>query len=219
MQMKSAGTRVACLVNMGCIVGAMLVLGGPLNSRSLAQEAVPEAFRPATPEMREIELLRREVAELKELVRRLHENIASRDEGNARPAADPTWQETLKAPAHRYEILEEPRGHLLFPIHIERANYPAPPSLRGLFEHSAPASPQGPRAPRLRRAEPFPMTDSQPCLGCGRDMRGHWSHFCPQCGRAFAKSTPGQVAVQMVVTFVVAIVLVVGLVLALWRFA
>jgi uncharacterized protein (DUF983 family) len=50
-------------------------------------------------------------------------------------------------------------------------------------------------------------------------MRGHWSHFCPQCGRAFAKSTPGQVAVQMVVTFVVAIVLVVGLVLALWRFA
>jgi hypothetical protein len=63
------------------------------------------------------------------------------------------------------------------------------------------------------------MTDSQPCLGCGHDMRGHWSHFCPRCGRAFAKSTPGQVAVQMVVTFVVAIVLVVGLVLALWRFA
>jgi hypothetical protein len=63
------------------------------------------------------------------------------------------------------------------------------------------------------------MTDSQPCLGCGQEMRGHWSHFCPQCGRAFAKSTPGQVAVQMVVTFVVAILLVVGLVLALWRFA
>jgi hypothetical protein len=63
------------------------------------------------------------------------------------------------------------------------------------------------------------MTSRQPCLGCGHEMRGHWSHFCPQCGRAFAKSTSAQVAVQMIVSVVVAVILVVGLAVSLWFFA
>jgi hypothetical protein len=139
MQVKTAGTRVAGLVSTGFILGAMLILGGPLDSRSLAQEGVPDAFRPATPEMREIELLRREVAELRELVRKLQENIASRDGGHVRPAVDLTWPEALKVPATRPEILEEPRGHSLFPIQIERANFPARSPLQRIND----APPQG----------------------------------------------------------------------------
>jgi hypothetical protein len=124
MQVKSSGHRLAGLVSTGFLLGAALVLGGFGDSRSLAQEAVPGASRPVTPEMREIELLRREVADLKELVRKLQENIASRDGGHVRPAVDLTWPEALKVPAPQHEILEEPRGHLLFPIQIERANFP-----------------------------------------------------------------------------------------------
>jgi len=48
-------------------------------------------------------------------------------------------------------------------------------------------------------------------------MRGHWSHICPRCGKFFARSTPAQVAVQLGVSTVVAVVLVVGLVILLWK--
>jgi hypothetical protein len=60
---------------------------------------------------------------------------------------------------------------------------------------------------------------SAACLSCGHDMRGHWSHICPRCGRPFARSTPGQVAIQLGVSFAVAIVVVAGLVMLLWRLA
>lgn len=63
------------------------------------------------------------------------------------------------------------------------------------------------------------MNPIKPCRGCGQEMHGRWSHICPQCGRLFAASTPRQVAIQLGVSIVVAIVLVVGLVVLLWNVA
>jgi hypothetical protein len=50
-------------------------------------------------------------------------------------------------------------------------------------------------------------------------MRGHWSHICPRCGKPFARSTPRQVALQLGVSIVVAVVVVGGLAVLLWVFA
>ncbi len=60
---------------------------------------------------------------------------------------------------------------------------------------------------------------STSCLRCGQEMRGHWSHICPRCGRPFACSTPAQVALQLGVSILVAIVAVIVLVVVLWQLA
>ena len=57
------------------------------------------------------------------------------------------------------------------------------------------------------------------CLRCGCNLQDHWSHICPSCGRFFAASTGPQIAFQLGLSTVVAIVLVVGLVVVLWRFS
>jgi hypothetical protein len=63
------------------------------------------------------------------------------------------------------------------------------------------------------------MRAIKPCLGCGQEMHGRWSHICPQCGRAFAASTPRQVAIQLGISIAVAIVVVAALVAILWVIA
>lgn len=60
------------------------------------------------------------------------------------------------------------------------------------------------------------MPPVKPCLSCGQEMHGRWSHICPQCGRLFAASTPTQVAIQLSLSIAVAIVAVVTLVVVLW---
>jgi hypothetical protein len=156
MQTRSVGTRVTLLV-----LGTMLGLGIVGEGRAVAQGAEPAlesapapspaspnaqspgaqspANRSTTREQREIESLRREVAELRELVRRLQENITARDRGRMSTAIDLRWPVAPKAPAARPEILEEPRGHLLFPIQIERANFPSRSPLQRIDD----APPQG----------------------------------------------------------------------------
>jgi hypothetical protein len=60
---------------------------------------------------------------------------------------------------------------------------------------------------------------STACLSCGREMRGQWSHICPRCGRLLATSTPTQIAIQIGVSVIVAVVAVIGLAVLLWQLA
>jgi hypothetical protein len=63
------------------------------------------------------------------------------------------------------------------------------------------------------------MSAKKPCLRCGQEMDGHWSHICPGCGRFFAVYTPAQITVLIVVITVMAIGVNAALVVALWQFA
>jgi hypothetical protein len=141
-------------------MGAALVLAVMSEGHAPAQVAEPASpgpriqtphhRAPATPELREIESLRREVAELQEQVRKMQEELVAREK-----LSPPTIELLPIRPAvmipkeRRGELIPEgPRGHLLFPIHIERANYPAPRSLRKQIDDAAP--------PR-KVIRPFPM--------------------------------------------------------------
>lgn len=57
------------------------------------------------------------------------------------------------------------------------------------------------------------------CLRCGQDMSAHWTHICPHCGKLFAFYTPAQVATLLTVGIIVAVVVNVALVAALWYLA
>lgn len=63
------------------------------------------------------------------------------------------------------------------------------------------------------------MSPKKPCLRCGQEMDGHWSHICPRCGRFFAIYTPAQITVLIVVGTVIAMGVNAVLVVALWQFA
>lgn len=63
------------------------------------------------------------------------------------------------------------------------------------------------------------MSAKRPCLRCGQEMAGHWSHICPQCGKFFAFYTREQTAILLVVAIVVALVVNVAVVGALWFLA
>jgi cell division protein FtsB len=133
MHFQGTKLRSAVVVFMGT-----LALMGGVGSRVCAQVASPEQNSakaqppaPASAEARELESLRREVTELKELVRKLQQNLEARDEGQVRPTVDLNWLPVApRAMPHvlapRHSIMEEPRGHLRFPIQIERANFPSP---------------------------------------------------------------------------------------------
>jgi hypothetical protein len=63
------------------------------------------------------------------------------------------------------------------------------------------------------------MSVNKPCLRCGHEMAGHWSHICPRCGKFFAFYTPAQVMALVIVGTIVAVAVNVAIVAALWFWA
>jgi hypothetical protein len=63
------------------------------------------------------------------------------------------------------------------------------------------------------------MSAKKSCLRCSQDMSRHWSHIGPRCGKFFAFYTPAQTATLLVVGVVVATLVNVALVAALWYWA
>jgi hypothetical protein len=63
------------------------------------------------------------------------------------------------------------------------------------------------------------MNAEKPCLRCGHEMAGHWSHICPRCGKFFALYTRAQVVVLVMVSVIVAMAVNVAIVATLWYFA